>query len=102
MTSMILVVIGLALINFAYKAIGPAILGDHEFPGVVQRIVDALPAAMLAGLLVVHLLGDRWTSADVTVVPGLAAAVVAWYWRVPQLGCVVIAGVVTIVVRAAV
>ena len=49
--------------------------------------------------MVVNLLGERWGAADATMLPGLAAASVAWWFRVPQLGCVVIAVVVTILVR---
>jgi len=96
---MVLAVVALALINFVYKGVGPAVLGDRRFSPRVQAMIDALPVALLAGLLVVNLLGERWQNADVTVVPGLVAAGVAWWLRVPQLGCVAIAVVVTIAVR---
>ena len=99
MTGLVLAVVALAAINIVYKGIGPAVLGDRVFPPRIQEVIDALPAALLAGLVVVNLLGERWGAADATMLPGLAAASVAWWVRVPQLGCVVIAVVVTILVR---
>ena len=99
MTGLVVAVVALAIINVVYKGIGPAVLGDRVFPPRIQEIIDALPAALLAGLVVVNLLGERWGAADATMLPGLAAAYVAWWVRVPQLGCVVIAVVVTILVR---
>ena len=97
MTGLVVAVVALAAINIVYKGIGPAMLG--VFPPRIQEVIDALPAALLAGLVVVNLLGERWGAADATMLPGLAAASVAWWVRVPQLGCVVIAVVVTILVR---
>lgn len=99
MTGLVLAVVALALINIVYKGIGPAVLGDRVFPPRVQEVIDALPAALLAGLVVVNLLGERWAAADVGMVPGLVAAATAWWFRMPQLGCVAIAVVVTILVR---
>jgi uncharacterized membrane protein len=99
MTGLVVAVVALAVINIVYKGIGPAVLGDRVFPPRIQEVIDALPAALLAGLVVVNLLGERWGAADATMLPGLAAASVAWWFRVAQLGCVVIAVVVTILVR---
>jgi uncharacterized membrane protein len=98
-TGLILAVVALALINILYKGIGPAVLGDRVFPPRVQEVIDALPAALLAGLVVVNLLGERWAAADASMLPGLAAAATAWWFRMPQLGCVAIAVVITILVR---
>jgi hypothetical protein len=99
MTGMVLAVVALALINLVYKGVGPAVLGDRRFPLRIQEMVDALPVALLAGLVIVNLLGERWAAADVTVVPGLLAAAGAWWFRVPQLGCVAVAVAVSIAVR---
>ncbi len=93
-------VIALALINLAFKAAGPMILQDHEFGPRTQLALDALPAALLAGLLTVELLGARWASADWTVLPGLATVVVLRGLRAPHLACIVAAVVVTAALRA--
>lgn len=101
MTSMIIAVIALTLINLVYKGVGPAVLRDRELPPRVQATVDAFPVALLAGLLTVELLGESWRAADATVLPGLAAATVGWLARLPQLACVTLAVVVTVLVRLA-
>jgi branched-subunit amino acid transport protein len=89
MIAMIVAVIVLAVINFAYKAAGPAVLGDLEFPPRTQSVVDALPAALLAGLLVVDLLGQHWQDFDWTVLPGLGVAVVLRVSGRSHLLCIV-------------
>ena len=94
MTGMVIAVVALALLNFAYKAAGPALIGDRAFPERVQAVVDALPAALLAGLLVVDLVGDRWKDADWTALPGLAVAGALALVRAPHLLCIA-AGVLT-------
>jgi Branched-chain amino acid transport protein (AzlD) len=89
-----------ALVNVALKAAGPAVLGERRLPARALRVVDALAAALLAGLLVTALLGTRWRDADASVLPGLLAAAGLALARVPALVCVAVAVVVTIGVRA--
>jgi uncharacterized membrane protein YhaH (DUF805 family) len=89
-----------AVLNIVLKAAGPAILGERQLPGRAVGVVDALAAALLAGLLVTALLGTRWRDADASVLPGLLAAVGLALARVPALVCVAAAVVVTIGVRA--
>jgi branched-subunit amino acid transport protein len=98
-TAMIVGVIALGLINFAYKAAGPAVLGDREFPPRAQSVVDALPAALLAGLLAVDLLGQHWRDFDWTVLPGLALAVALRVGRRSHLLCIVAGVACTAVLR---
>ncbi|HEX8627627.1 MAG TPA: AzlD domain-containing protein [Catenuloplanes sp.] len=100
MISMIAAVIALAAINIAYKAVGPAVLGDRELPVVARSVVDALPAAMLAGLLVVDLLGRYWQDVDGTDLVGLAVAVAARVSGRSHLVCIAIAVAVTAGLRA--
>ena len=101
MTAMWLAVIALALINLTFKAAGPVILQDHVFGARTQLALDALPAALLAGLITVELLGPRWAAADWTVLPGLATVVVLRTFRAPHLLCIAAAVVVTAGLRAA-
>ena len=51
MTGLVVAVVALAVINIVYKGIGPAVLGDRVFPPRIQEVIDALPAALLAGLV---------------------------------------------------
>jgi branched-subunit amino acid transport protein AzlD len=89
-----------AVVNIALKAAGPVVLGERQLPDRAVRVVDALAAALLAGLLVTALLGTRWRDADASVAPGLLAAAGLALARVPALVCVAVAVVVTIGVRA--
>ena len=94
-------VITLAVINLAFKGVGPALLGDREFPARVQAVITALPAVLLAGLLTVDLAGDRWRDADWTLLPGLVAGLVLRAVRSSShLLCLAVAMLVTAGLRA--
>lgn len=97
---MTVAVLALALVNVAYKAAGPAILGDRQFPARLRAAVDALPAALLGGLLVVDLLGQGWRAFDWTVLPGLAVAVALRAARRSHLTCIVVGVAGTALLRA--
>ncbi|MFI5937813.1 AzlD domain-containing protein [Actinoplanes sp. NPDC051494] len=100
MTTMIIAVLTLAVVNIAFKAAGPAVLGDQQFPPHTQSLVEALPAALLAGLLAVDILGAQWTSLDLTVLPGLATAVGLRLAGRPHLICILGAVIGTAAMRA--
>jgi branched-subunit amino acid transport protein len=100
MTTMIVAVLVLAIANVALKAAGPAVLVDQEFPPRTQSLVDALPAALLTGLLIVDLLGPGWTALDPTVLPGLVAAAGLRLAHRSHLVCILGAVAVTAAVRA--
>lgn len=101
MNSIIIGIVALALINFAYKAAGPAILGDREPSPMVSDLITAMSPALLAGLVTVDLLGPRWKDFDWTMLPGLAAAAIAYRRGVPDLACVAAAVIVTALLRLA-
>ena len=98
--AMVLVVVALAVLNVAYKAAGPALLGDHQFSDRTRAVLNALPAALLAGLIVVDLLGPSWDDADWTFVPGLAVVGLARSRRLPDLVCLLGGVAVTAALRA--
>jgi uncharacterized membrane protein len=98
--TMWLAVAALAIVNFTFKAAGPAILGDRRFTARTQAALDALPAALLAGLIVVDLLGPRWDDADWTVLPGLITVAVVRTRHAPHLICILAGVVVTATLRA--
>jgi len=92
-------VAALAVINLVFKGAGPAILGDHQFGARTQTALDALPAALLAGLIAVDLLGPHWDNADWTMLPGLATAGVARTRGLPHLACILAGVAVTAALR---
>lgn len=94
-------VIGLvAVVNIVIKAAGPAVLKDSEFSPRMIAVIDALAPALLAGLVIVDLIGPGWKDADWTVLPGLGLATVLWRLKVPDIACVLAAVAITAGLRA--
>ncbi|MBG0565810.1 AzlD domain-containing protein [Actinoplanes aureus] len=80
--------------SFLLKAAGPALLGERELPPWSVGVIALLAPALLAGLVVVEVLGRRWADLDWTVPVALIAVVGARLLRAPVLLAVLI-GVVT-------
>jgi branched-subunit amino acid transport protein len=77
------ILVGLA--TFAIKAAGPLLLGGRKLPPRLQRMLDHLPPALLAALIVTQALGDeRGLTLDPRLL-GLAAAAIALAVRAPVL-----------------
>ena len=100
MTSMLMTVLAFALINYVVKAIGPVLLQGRSFPPRVRAVVDALPAALLAGMLVCAVVGPQGRALDATLCGGLAATAVAWACRIGQLASVALGVLTVIALRA--
>ena len=95
----VVLVVGAATI--AFKASGPVLLGRKPLGPRVQSVVDLLAPVMLAALVVTQMLGgDQEIVVDARV-PGVAAAAVAIWRGVPLIVAMVIAGLVTALLRAA-
>jgi hypothetical protein len=90
-TVIVVGIVALALMNFAFKAAGPVLLMDSEPSPKMQELVISLSPALLTGLIVVELAGPRWAGLDWTALPALAAAAVAYRKGVPDLLCILIA-----------
>ena len=101
MKSMLWTVLAFAVINYLIKAAGPVLMHGRSFPPRVRAVVDALPAALLAAMLVCSVLGYRWRALDPSLLGGLAAAALAWYLRVGQLASVGLGVLATVALRAA-
>jgi len=101
-TVMIIGIIGMALINFSFKAAGPVFVGDREPSPAAREMIMGLAPALLAGLVVVELAGPRWSDFDWTALPGLAAGGVAYLKGVPDLLSIAIAVGTTVLLRLAV
>jgi branched-subunit amino acid transport protein len=93
------VVLGLVVVCAALRAAGPAVLGDHELPPPLQRVVAALAPALLAGLVVTEIGGERWTALDPGTVAGVGAAGAARMLRLPTLVALVLGTAVAVAVR---
>jgi branched chain amino acid efflux pump len=94
----VVVVVGLATVLF--KAAGPVLLGQRVLPPRVQSVVELLAPVMLTALVVTQTFGgDGQLSVDARV-PGVAAAAVAVWHRMPPVGAMAIAAAVTTLVRA--
>ncbi len=100
LSSMLLAVLGFALVNYVLKAAGPLLMQGRRLPPGVTAVIDALPPALLAGILVSSVAGPRWSQLDPALVGGLVAAAIAWAARGGQLACVVACMMVSALLRA--
>lgn len=93
-------IVAVALISFTIKATGPALLTGRELPPWTRSVIALLAPALLAALVIVHVLGERWSALNAPVLVGLVAVVGAHLLRAPLLVSVLVGVVVTAVVRA--
>jgi len=100
MTAVWATVILVGLGTFTIKAAGPLLLGGRELPPRLQQgMLDHLPPALLAALIVTQALGDeRRLTLDPRLL-GLAAAGVALAVRAPVLLVLVAATATTALAR---
>jgi uncharacterized membrane protein len=92
------VVIGVATI--AFKAFGPLVMGGRELPGRLDSVVALLAPAVLAALVVVQTVGgDRALVVDERLA-GVAAAAVVLRLRRSILPAILVAALVTALLRA--
>lgn len=101
MTTLWVAILAVALISFTIKAAGPAVLTGRDLPPWTSTVIAMLAPALLAALVVVHVLGERWTDVSVPVLAGLAAVVGAHLLRAPMLVSVLVGVAVTALLRAA-
>jgi branched-subunit amino acid transport protein len=90
-----------ALVSFAIKAIGPAILGNRPLPAHASGVIALLAPALLAGLVISDILGPSWSSANAPLTLGVLTAAGARTTRLPPPACVIVAVAVTAITRAA-
>ena len=100
MTEVWLAVLAVGAATIVIKAVGPVLIGGRALPPRLAVVVDLLAPAVLAALVVTQAVGgDRDLVLDERLL-GLAAACVALLLRVPILGVIVVAAVVTALARA--
>ena len=90
-----------ALLGFALKGVGPALLGGRELPFRARSVIALLAPALLAGFVVVQVAGPGWGAVDGAVVAGLATAVGLRLARVPLPAVLVGSVIVTALLRLA-
>jgi branched-subunit amino acid transport protein len=89
-----------ALVTAAIKAAGPVALGGRELPGWFSGVIGLMAPALLAALVCVSALadGDQWAIGADTA--GVAAGGIALWRGASIVLAVVIAAVVTALLRA--
>ena len=95
----VVAVVGAATVLF--KAAGPVFLGGRALPPRVKSVVDLLAPVMLTALVVTQTVGGVGELTLDARVPGVAAAAIAVWRRVPMVAAMAIAAVVTALVRLA-
>lgn len=100
MTDVWIVVAVVGVVTVLFKAAGPVFLGRRSLPPRVQSVLELLAPVMLTALVVTQTFGgDGELSLDARI-PGVAAAAIAVWRRVPLVGAMAVAAVVTTLVRA--
>ena len=90
-----------ALVTFAIKGIGPALLGDRELPPAFTRIVVLLAPALLAALVITNAAADGPRLQLGADTAGVAAAGVLLVRGITVLPAVLVAAAVTALLRLA-
>jgi uncharacterized membrane protein len=99
MSDVWVIVTAVAAGTFVLKGAGPVLLGGRPLPEGVTSVVALLAPALLGALVAVQAFGDgRALAADARVL-GVAVAAIAIWRRLPLLIVVILAAVVTALVR---
>jgi branched-subunit amino acid transport protein len=100
MSSSVALIGACAVVTFVIKAIGPVALGGRELPLWFTSVVILLAPALFAALVATQALANgRHLAVGADTVGVAAGGFVAWRLR-SVIGCVVVAAVVTAVLRA--
>jgi branched-subunit amino acid transport protein len=101
MTETWIIVGVVAIATVLFKAAGPVFLGGRELPERMRSVVDLLAPVLLTALVVTQTFGGDGEVALDARVPGVAAGAIAVWRRVPLVPAMVIAALVTALVRVA-
>lgn len=93
------VLVIMSLGTFALKSAGPLLLGERTLPVRLQRIVDLLPAALLAALALVSTVGDGQEIVIDARLVGLIVAGLALWRRAPFVVVILLASAATALAR---
>jgi len=101
MSDATIVLIVLAAGTYLFKSAAPLVLGARPLPVRIGRLVELLPAALLAALAVVSTLADGSSIVVDARLAGLVAAGVALWRHAPFVVVIVVAAAATALVRLA-
>ena len=99
MSSLWIAIVAVAIANAALKAAGPILAGDRELPPRVSSVVALLTPVLLAALVVTGTFGEGGHLALDARALGVGVAGVALALRAPILLAVILAALVTALVR---
>jgi branched-subunit amino acid transport protein len=100
MSTTVELIAGCALVTYAIKGIGPLALGGRDLPVWFTSVVILLAPALFAALVATQALANGGHLAVGADTVGVAAGgLVAWRFG-SVIGCVVVAAVVTALLRA--
>jgi uncharacterized membrane protein len=99
MTSGWIVLGVLAAGTYLLKSAGPLLLGNRTLPPLVERVINRLPAPLLAALVVTATVASKGRLVADARLVGLAAAIVALQSRAGFVTVVIVAAVATAVAR---
>jgi len=100
MTDVWIVVGVVGVVTVLFKAAGPVFLGRRALPPRIKFVVELLAPVMLTALVVTQTVGGNGELSLDARIPGVAVAAVAVWRRVPLVGAMAVAAVVTALVRA--
>jgi branched-subunit amino acid transport protein len=92
-------IIAVAVASFAFKAAGPALLGQQEIPIRASRAISVLAPVLLTALVVTDVAGPHWNDLRWPVLAGLAATAGSRLLKAPPLAAVGLGMAVTAVLR---
>jgi branched-subunit amino acid transport protein len=98
-SSLWIAIVAVAIANAAFKAVGPIVAGDRELPPRVNAVVALLTPALLAALVVTGTFGEGDHLVLDEKALGVGVAGIALALRAPILLAVVLAALVTALVR---
>jgi len=100
MSTTVALVLSLAAVTFAIKAVGPLAFGGRELPGRLAGIITLLAPALLSALIVTQALADgRQLAVGADTAGVIAGGLVAWKTG-SIIACVVVAAALTAALRA--
>ena len=93
-------VLTLSAVAYFFKATGLGVVGGRQLPGIVNRCLDLIPAALVSALIINSTLGgDDGIVVDARAI-GVAAAVLLAAKRAPLVVVIMAGAAVTAFARA--
>lgn len=101
MSTLWVVVIVVGAATMAIKAVGPLVVAGRALPARFAAVLELLAPSVLAALVVTQVVGGEQEIVFDERLAGVGAAAVALRLRAPLLAVVVLAALVTALLRAA-